>query len=636
MFKHRAIPMGLIGLLAVLVLMGAVTDFRALNRGDLGLVYPLDTDTCGTALTSATLSCRIMAIRANRQTLMIPPGTWTINANLTVPSNIGLWVAEGAMFNISAGITLTINGSLTAPMAPIVSGAGSVVFGARVSEISPYWFGAACDDATNDAPALTRTFAAASASGRRVVRLPAATCRITSEVDFRGVSIYGQGIHTSKIMVAGNTIRGLYYDGNGEDSDLVLQGFHIEGSNGASGGTGTLIEIKEAKGVTVNNVSVFKTGVYGIYFDFVVNYSIRNTAIRGCLRSCLALKNNSNAGSVRDSWFEADLGIEEWLDGAIYIVGSTAITFSGNAIEGEGIGRGQVGTVIEGAGFLLFFNNFYEFLEDNVFQADTVASGDITLINNHIHCQCNFPLLFSFGDLGHTNIKITDNHFVGVNANSKLFSPGSGTLMFEFRHNTRDQAAGTCVQGFNRCHLIFTPGNDFLTIRDGLGIVRGIESLNKSLAASADGTEIQVNHADPSGKVSLRAAGNTQAQAQQKGLLVTRLHGELGGELVSGDFSLHANWGSGATVSDIVGTDTAFSFQVNSGSSGVGVNPSITITFHDGSWRASAIPVVVRSGGNNLGTAITRSITSTQLTINFMGTPDTNGTFGFDVHIIGR
>jgi hypothetical protein len=103
MFKHRAIPIGLTGLLTVLVLMGAVTDFRALNRGHLGLVYPLDTDACGTALTSATLSCHIAAIGTNRQTLLIPPDTWNITSNLTVPANVGLWVAEGALLNIRGG-----------------------------------------------------------------------------------------------------------------------------------------------------------------------------------------------------------------------------------------------------------------------------------------------------------------------------------------------------------------------------------------------------------------------------------------------------------------------------------------------------------------------------------------------------
>ena len=447
MFKHRAIPIGLIGLLAVLVLMGGVTDFRALDRGHLGLVYPLDTHACGTALTGATLSCHIAAIEATRQTLMLPPGTWTINANLTVPSGVGLWVAEGAMFNISPGVTLTINGSLTAPMAPIISGAGNVVFGGKVSEISPYWFGAACDDTTDDAPALTRTFAAASASGRRVVRLPPATCRITREVTVpNGVGLEGDNWYSSVIRVVG-AIRGLVYDSaDTENPHVTFRQFTVRGD------VATSLDLFTIRGgawnVVLDRVRLRGTSQRALVLDEVPGLTVQNCEIGEFALSGIWTKGWTNGVTVEGCRFE-DFGTAN-TEGTIRLDSAVATgnwQIRRNVFESN-TKRTNTALVLNGVHTVTFEHNYVERYNGVLVKAgSTAANTNIVIRQNFLHSFNPFKISFPAGALAHDNIVIEDNSFGGVSALSNVFDPGS-TRRYRFLGNSGDATPKTWVAGY--------------------------------------------------------------------------------------------------------------------------------------------------------------------------------------------
>jgi len=90
---------------------------------------------------------------ASYKTLVISKRT-IVKSDLIVPPRVALRF-EGGALEVAAGKTLTINGSLDAPMQKIFDGKGKVVFGpGRVKEVYPQWWGARGDGKADDTAAI--------------------------------------------------------------------------------------------------------------------------------------------------------------------------------------------------------------------------------------------------------------------------------------------------------------------------------------------------------------------------------------------------------------------------------------------------------------------------------------------------
>lgn len=97
---------------------------RALLQEDVGMVNPLQ---YGSSLNSTTLSSAVTAIGSDSRILFLSTGTWTISSNVTIPSNITLWIPRGANIVFSGGAVLTLNTRPLIDYEPWYSGTGSVV-----------------------------------------------------------------------------------------------------------------------------------------------------------------------------------------------------------------------------------------------------------------------------------------------------------------------------------------------------------------------------------------------------------------------------------------------------------------------------------------------------------------------------
>lgn len=106
-------------------------------------------------LAYASLSAAITALGATAAQIEISVST-AVTASLTIPSNISLILTGNGMLNVSASQTLTINGSLIAPIRQIFTGSGNVRFGGNIPVSFPQWFGAAADNATDDSAAVQK------------------------------------------------------------------------------------------------------------------------------------------------------------------------------------------------------------------------------------------------------------------------------------------------------------------------------------------------------------------------------------------------------------------------------------------------------------------------------------------------
>jgi hypothetical protein len=112
-----------------------------------------------------SLSAAVTAIGATPAVLEIP-ASMAVTADLTTPETLTLVVSGPGAFNVSATKTLTINGSIVAPMRQIFTGSGTVKFGNKIKDSYDVWFGAAGDSSTNDAAAIQKAISAFQTSNK--------------------------------------------------------------------------------------------------------------------------------------------------------------------------------------------------------------------------------------------------------------------------------------------------------------------------------------------------------------------------------------------------------------------------------------------------------------------------------------
>lgn len=93
----------------------------------------------GVNRTKGTIDAAVKAIGNNNALIAFAPGTWTIDANLTIPSNIDIVVPRGALLEIAAGITLTISGTVLAGAYQITSGSGTFTVANKEGFIFGAW-----------------------------------------------------------------------------------------------------------------------------------------------------------------------------------------------------------------------------------------------------------------------------------------------------------------------------------------------------------------------------------------------------------------------------------------------------------------------------------------------------------------
>lgn len=107
-----------------------------------------------------------------------------------------------------------------------------------------------------------------------------------------------------------------------------------------------------------------------------------------------------------------------------------------------------------------------------------------------------------------------------------------------------------------------------------------------------------------------------------------------GTPLIPNDFT-HLGWGSGAVLSSVVANDSYGTFRMTSGAT-PGANPSITLTYRDGTWVNPPFCFAKLIGPlGSVMNPVKESSTPTQLTIIFVTTPDPYTDYDFKFFCIG-
>jgi hypothetical protein len=121
-----------------------------------------------------------------------------------------------------------------------------------------------------------------------------------------------------------------------------------------------------------------------------------------------------------------------------------------------------------------------------------------------------------------------------------------------------------------------------------------------------------------------------------KDTLVNRERYTQGTALVAGDFALSAGWGNTATIT-VVGTDSAFRATITPNGAGIAANPTVTLTYHDGTWTNRPIVGITRADGN-IPTAIwidQAGSSATAAVMQFVGTPSAGVAMVINITVAG-
>lgn len=107
--------------------------------------------------------CLTRLVHADPVTVHFEPGVHSIVTDTTFDADTTVVIDDGAVLDVAAGITLTINGPLQAPRSHVFQGPGTVAGSPVIDASFPEWFGAV------GAPDASQAFERAAALCRRVL-----------------------------------------------------------------------------------------------------------------------------------------------------------------------------------------------------------------------------------------------------------------------------------------------------------------------------------------------------------------------------------------------------------------------------------------------------------------------------------
>lgn len=135
----------------------------------------------------------------------------------------------------------------------------------------------------------------------------------------------------------------------------------------------------------------------------------------------------------------------------------------------------------------------------------------------------------------------------------------------------------------------------------------------------------------------VQATNPTLAGCNNTGLeQAQRFSAHNGTTLVTADYAVSAGWGTSPVFTAVRGTDQAAAFTIQAKAT-VGANPTVTLTFKNGTW--TTIPIVI-CGRTEIVAAtgapaaavsnefVVTTVSATQIVFTFNGTPVANSTYG--------
>ena len=214
-----------------------------------------------------------------------------VKRDRTIPPNVSLRFEKGGTFNVGAGATLTINGSVEAPLQRIFCGDGRVILGTeRIKEVYPQWWGARGDNATDDTAAIQAAIDSQPRGG--VVFFPIGTHRISSAIRFHG----GLRLISDGASLVGS-VPVLLQSSNPTErcNGLRIRGLSLDGV--AEGATGVGLDLTNVSYGTFQDFGVIHCAK-GVVMDQICMYNIFTNLSVGACTTAIETNNSTNASRI--------------------------------------------------------------------------------------------------------------------------------------------------------------------------------------------------------------------------------------------------------------------------------------------------------------------------------------------------
>jgi hypothetical protein len=390
------------------------------------------------------------------------------------------------------------------------------------------------------------------------------------------------------------------------------------------GGGGTGVTILRA--TTANPMVRFDT--LGNEFNLLLSdlqFNLNNIATYG-------IDSIDSAGAGKNTWFAQRLRMFNLPVGATGIrTGSWSVTIRDCVISGGGIGIDATSSSHSGSNGLFI---------DRCTIGGTATAAVRIASDNAAHQTTG------------VNIKncVFDVNAVGVLARNGALPPNDILISGNrFESNTLAIQIGVAAesninQTIIRDNFIVGPTalQDYLIKLHGAsGIVTGNTFASCGVAAvrlEFDARNTYIGNNARLGSFAFVSDGNAarklwQQETQVSGLSsMGRYQTSEADALVAGDFALSAGWGNTASIPAVSGTDQRGAIQITANGSGIGANPTITLTFKNGAWPMIPHIVTQRSGGAQPTAPVIYThftSTTTAATFQFIGTPVAGETYVF-------
>lgn len=244
------------------------------------------------------LNTLITSIGSNPTEIYFSSGTYIIGGSLTIPANIKLIFAKGAILSPSNGVTITINGCIEAGLYQIFTGSGTIAGTPNVSFIYPEWFGAVVgSDSTS---AINKSIVFAGQAGGGLVVLQDGTYITSSVINIKYNNVVLIGSGNGTIISCNFATGNIFYAGRSSTSETAVENVEFRNMKIISTVTrtsGAVFYCQYAERFTFDNIWIAETGsnMYnGIFLDKFDNVLLSRILVYNCTNTGIRLNGLSD------------------------------------------------------------------------------------------------------------------------------------------------------------------------------------------------------------------------------------------------------------------------------------------------------------------------------------------------------
>lgn len=439
-----------------------------------------------------TINDAVQAASVAGGKLLFPPGTYLLDENITVPSNVTLEFTNGSTINIASNIIFTINGYIEAGYYQLFTGSGLVEYNAKNADAFPEWWGAKADGVTNDSTAIQRSITAC-----RVLSFRPATYFVGSKITIpqnKFITLKGSGYRQTTFLIASNIV-GFEFIRDPSVGGAILQFNSIEFVENGLGQTSYAlsysgVSLYHDNALRMNDCSFygFERAVYLTFcggVQFISCYAQLNNVVYFLERDASNVTWDNCFNLNNGNFIYADDQLADGLSNGLIINNSSSIYCSGADIRIIGWQavyiRGGSGYDFGGAegSASIYLGKCMDFTIDSVYiSPDNYGNTNNALNRNCIKLEdCHSGVisgnsLYNAGEISiaiinstsrNSALTIRDNIFNGSGGIDIFFSAGIGIVVEGNKFLMQMPRTGTLYEIYAN-----TPGTNYNIIKNNI------------------------------------------------------------------------------------------------------------------------------------------------------------------------